>query len=273
MAETERHRNLKALALLWAQARGYTCAALEVALPRCNFRADLAAYKPIWSHAPQRIGGASWMASGASDAGAGGEDESGSIIGATAVFECKQSRGDLLNDCTLALAASAELQALHERRATLEKLLRVHHPSLANGDSLFSEWTSFSFESLNHRGYQSVLRKIAVAQRKILLNNKFEKLLRYRCANVFYLVVEEGICAEHELPLGWGLLVRRDGRGESSVAGGGENLALVRKPLWQDIPEFSRLALLQRIALAGTRMLNARLGITFEDRIEAQRAE
>src|SRR2546430_12226447 len=120
MAETERHRTLKTLALLWAQAHGYTCCALEVALPRSNFRADMAAYKPV----SQPVAATA----------AGGEDQS--LVGATAVFECKQCRADLLNDCSLALPVSAELHALHERRATLERLLRIHHPSLTNGDSL-----------------------------------------------------------------------------------------------------------------------------------------
>ena len=243
MAETQNHRDLKRLALLWAQARGYTCAALEVSLPRCNFRADAAAYKPVWRQEQP------------------GEESDEPPMGPTAVFECKQSRSDLLNDCALALAASTELRALHERRTTLERLLRVHHPSLCNGDSLFSEWTSYSLESLQHRGLQTVLRKIAIAQRKILTNNKFEKLVRYRCANVCYLVVENGICAEHELPLGWGLLVRC-----------GETLCLERKPVWQETTAAARLALLQRIALCGTRALNAKLGISFDERIEARNA-
>lgn len=239
MAETQNHRDLKRLALLWAQARGYTCCAFEVSLPRSNFRADVAAYQPVTR---------------------GDAESDEPPIGPTAIFECKQCRADLLNDCSLALATSAELRALHERRTTLERLLRVHHPSLANGDSLFSEWTSYNFESLNHAGYQTVLRKIAIAQRKLLLNNKFEKLVRYRCANVCYLVVEEGILNCHELPLGWGLLVRRD-----------DSLVLECKPVWQEVDATTRIRLLQRIALAGTRMLNAQHGITFEDRLEAKR--
>ena len=242
MAETERHRNLKSIALLWAQAHGFNCCAFEVALPRSNFRADMAAYKPI-TRASQ------------SD-----PESDEPPIGPTAIFECKQCRADLLNDCALAVSASAELKALHERRATLERLLRVHHPSLATGDSLFPEWTSYNFESLEHQGYQTVLKKIAIAQRKILQNNKFEKLVRYRCANVCYLVVEDGILQCHELPLGWGLLVRR-----------GNSLTLECKPDWQEIDAATRLRLLQRIALAGTRMLNAQRGISFEDRVEARR--
>ena len=44
--ETAAHIALKRLALLWAQSRGYSVCAFEVQLPRCRFRADLAAYRP-----------------------------------------------------------------------------------------------------------------------------------------------------------------------------------------------------------------------------------
>ena len=43
--ETAAHRELKRLALVWAQAQGYSACALEVSLPRCRYRADVAAYR------------------------------------------------------------------------------------------------------------------------------------------------------------------------------------------------------------------------------------
>ena len=43
--ETEAHRRLKRLAVLWAQAQGYSACAVEVSLPRCRYRADVAAYR------------------------------------------------------------------------------------------------------------------------------------------------------------------------------------------------------------------------------------
>lgn len=262
MAETQNHRDLKRLALVWAQAHGYACCGYEVALPRSNFRADLAAYRPRSQP----------LAPGAVP-----------VLGATAIFECKQSRADLLNDCSLTVALSATLSKLHERRTALERLLRVHHPSLANSDSLFAEWTTFNLEALDHRGYQTVLRRIAVTQRKVLLNNKFEKIMRYRCSNVCYLVVEDGIIGCHELPVGWGLLVRRksarssgNGRCDDTGAGtGGNNLVdrleLVCKPAWQETSDTTRLALLQRIATAGTRLVNARESVTCDERWAARR--
>src|SRR6266581_3043346 len=67
--ETAAHAGLKRLALLWAQARGYSVCAFEVQLPRCRFRADLAAYRP-----------------------------NGKEIGTNAIFECKQAVPDLRRD-------------------------------------------------------------------------------------------------------------------------------------------------------------------------------
>ena len=85
---------------------------------------------------------------------------------------------------------------------------------------------------------------------------KFEKLIRYRCANLFYLVLSDELRSENEIPLGWGALVESDGE-----------LSLVRKPVWHDIPSENQLRLLRRIAAAGTRILNKQFEITFDELI------
>src|SRR5207237_10123602 len=74
-AETLIHARLKSLALLWAQAQGYSACALEVSLPHCRYRADVAAYRP-----------------------------KSSGVGLTAIFECKQALPDLRRDncCSVA---------------------------------------------------------------------------------------------------------------------------------------------------------------------------
>jgi hypothetical protein len=46
VAKQQAHANLKRLAVLWAQAHGYSACAVEVKLPRCRYRADVAAYRP-----------------------------------------------------------------------------------------------------------------------------------------------------------------------------------------------------------------------------------
>ena len=67
--ETAAHQRLKRLALLWAQANGYSACAMEVTLPQSRFRADVAAFRPAVN-----------------------------AIGCTAIFECKQARPDLRRD-------------------------------------------------------------------------------------------------------------------------------------------------------------------------------
>src|SRR5437868_11143981 len=72
-SETEVHTRLKRLAFVWAQRQCYSACAMEVALPRCRYRVDVAAYRP-----------------------------DGKQSGATAIFECKQALVDLRRDngCT-----------------------------------------------------------------------------------------------------------------------------------------------------------------------------
>ena len=94
-AESENHSRLKALALAWAQANGFAICGLEVRVPRSGYRADLAA-----------------ASRGAS--------------ARTAVFECKQGRGDLLKDAHSEAVTRAQLNELTQRRRTLEELLAVH---------------------------------------------------------------------------------------------------------------------------------------------------
>ncbi len=228
--ETATHARLKRVAFLWAQAQGYAACALEVSLPRCRYRTDIAAYRP---------------------------EPNG--IGSTAIFECKQALSDLRRDNCCASAARARLEIVCRRRQTLEKHLRVHYPSLRIADTLFPEFDSHDFAAIGHRGYTRVLRELAALQKRLYDCTKFETLLRYRCANLFFLVVTDKLYNEAELPAGWGALVESDG-----------TLSLMRKPVRHESTPESRLGLLERVARAGTRALSRELEITFEDVISLQ---
>jgi hypothetical protein len=81
--ETDRHRELKRLALAWAGARGWGLAAAEVRVPRSGWRADVAA--------------------------------AGEPDGPCALFECKQAREDLRRDAHDEAAARARLEELTRR--------------------------------------------------------------------------------------------------------------------------------------------------------------
>ena len=134
------------------------------------------------------------------------------------------------------------LAELIARRANLEELLAVHRPDLRRGEALFPEFDSWDFSGLEHATYRDVLAELATLQARVLKGTKFAKMFRYRCADFLYLVVEENIFAEAEIPAGWGLLVRR-----------GDELALARPPVALGAAETQRIALLENIALAATR--------------------
>ena len=228
--ETEAHRRLKRLAVLWAQAQGYSACAVEVTLPRCRYRADVAAYRAR-----------------------------GNETGITAIFECKQVLSDLRRDNCCSAAARQRLETVSKRRQVLEKHLRVHYPTLRGGESLFPEFDSHDFAAIEHRSYKRVIGELGALQKKIRGGTKFECLTRYRCANLFFLVLPNELYRPSEVPPGWGALVE-----DGSV------LALRCKPAWHDSSADNRLRFLQRIAIAGTRHLNRQLEINF-DLVQSER--
>jgi len=224
-AETEAHLRLKRLALLWAQAHGYTACAAEVTLPQCRYRADVAAYRSRLRE--QTV---------------------------TAILECKQALPDLRRDNCETATTRERLHSLRRRRDVLEKHLRVHYPTLRTGDSLFAEYDSHDFDAIGHRGYRRVLRESAALENRLFGGTKFECLVRYRCANLFFLVLPNELFRETEVPAGWGVLVELNG-----------TLDLARKPEWHDNSGDARIRLLQRIAVAGTRQFNRVFAITREE--------
>ena len=223
--ETEAHLRLKRLALLWAQAHGYTACAAEVTLPQCRYRADVAAYRSRLRE--QTV---------------------------TAIFECKQALPDLRRDNCETATTRERLRSLRRRRDVLEKHLRVHYPTLRTGDSLFAEYDSHDFDVIGHRGYRRVLRESAALENRLFGGTKFECLARYRCANLFFIVLPNELFRETEVPAGWGVLVEMNG-----------TLELARKPEWRDNAAQARIRLLQRIAMAGTRQFNRAFAITRDE--------
>ena len=224
-AETEAHLRLKRLALLWAQANGYSACAAEVSLPQCRYRADVAAYRA--RPREQTV---------------------------TAIFECKQALPDLRRDNCETAKTRERLRSLRHRREILEKHLRVHYPTLRTGDSLFAEYDSHDFDAIGHHGYRRVLRESAALENRLYGGTKFECLSRYRCANLFFLVLPNELFRDTEVPAGWGVLVETGG-----------TLDLARKPTWHDNAAQARIRLLQRIAIAGTRQFNRAFAITREE--------
>jgi hypothetical protein len=239
-AETPAHATLKKLALQWAQLQRYPICGIEVRLPHSNYRADAVAYRPATERLPSPGNGK-----------AAQRLVRQAVVGTTAVFECKQARSDFLKDSHTTVETTQKLKALDERRRTLERLLGMHQPSLRKGESLFAEYDAIDISNFEHKTYRKVIREISILQARLYGKTKFDKVARYCCANLCYLVVEDGILKSHEVPLHWGLLVRQ-----------GDALMLVRMPVWRDVSVPTRLELLQRIALTGTRRLNPASGLS-----------
>ncbi|MEY2601519.1 MAG: hypothetical protein QOJ36_838 [Verrucomicrobiota bacterium] len=223
--ETEAHARLKRLALVWAQRQRYSACAMEVTLPRCRYRADVVAYRP-----------------------------NGRQPGATAILECKQALVDLRRDNGCTSTTMRRLEKVHQRREVLERNLRVHYPALRVADSLFVEFDSHNFSAIDHRGYKQIVREMQALQNRLFDGTKFETLIRYRCANLFFLVLPNELFREPEIPIGWGALIESN-----------DELILARKPAWHETEPEAELRFLQRIAAAGTRVLNRTLDITFEN--------
>ena len=223
--ETTQHARLKQLAFLWAQTHGFSACAMEVTLPRCRYRADMAGYRSV----PKQIG-------------------------STVVFECKQALCDLRRDNCHSESARRRLKTICERRQLFEGRLRTHYPNLRNGDSLFPEFDSENFSAIGHRGYAQLVRELRTLQNRLYDCTKFEKLIRYRCANLFFIVLPEQLFRESEVPVGWGALIESN-----------NSLMLVRKPIWHESTAANRLYVLHRIAMAGTRNLNRELSLDWHE--------
>ena len=172
-AETAEHRHLKHLALRWAQANGYPIAAAEVSLPTFRFRLDAAAYRPGSAHEvrldlktgrPRRVPIAA--------------------VGLTAIFECKASRPDYLRDSRSINALTKRLAVLGARKQRHEETLKIHYPSIRNGDSLFAEFETLNFERPGYEVYQQVLAEMRKLTARLHANTKFDKLTTWRVANV-----------------------------------------------------------------------------------------
>jgi hypothetical protein len=220
--ETESHSNLKRLAVIWAQAQGYRACALEVPLPKSNYRADVAA----------------------------ATDAVTSDHGRTAVFECKASRPDLLRDSTKETEARQRAGELASRLAALQQLIGEHRPDLRRGEFLFPEFDAVDLRGERHATYRAVERELQAWQCKLLNGVKFSRIYRYGLASVYYLVTDDEFISRAELPAGWGWLVRK-----------GAALQLSVKPTLAESSREARIALLERIARAGTRLLNERLSV------------
>jgi hypothetical protein len=212
--ETKAHAALKRLAFTWARTNGFPIAAFEVRVPASGYRADVAAASRHPSAA----------------------------TGAIALFECKQCRSDFLRDQADEPKIRVEGARIAQRVAALRSLIAVHRPDLRRGESLFAEYDCYDLAELRHETLHRLEAELVALQRKIIAAVKFSRLSKYGAADFLYLVTEPGIVEAHEIPNGWGLLVRD-----------GMTLVSQQLPVRNVLTPERRLAWLEMLALAGTK--------------------
>lgn len=217
-SESAAHRGLKQLALAWARSQRLVLAATEVRLPRSNYRADVAAATPRSLHANAR----------------------------TAVFECKVSRADFRRDSAREKGEAVRLAELAQRLSALRALIGGHRPDLRRGEELFAEFDAVDLRGVRHRTHARLEAEFRIAQRRLYEGTKFARLARWRAASLLYLVAEENLFAPHEVPDGWGLLIRREA-----------GLELVMRPRLHVTTAEERVALVERIAAVASRAEDA----------------
>ena len=208
--ESLAHRELKQLAIAWARAHRLSLTGTEVHLPRSSYRADVVAATPrqLTDHA------------------------------ATAVFECKASRADFLRDAAAEAGTREKVLALTARLDALNRLIGVHRPDLRRGEELFPEFDCIDLRGSRHATHTALRRKLHAAQVALYEGTKFAKLARWRAASFLYLVVDSAdLAGAHEIPAGWGWLVRR-----------GDSLHCLRPPVRHEVGIAARIALLERLA-------------------------
>ena len=150
---------------------------------------------------------------------------------------------DFLRDSAAEVEMGRTVARLHDRLHALRDLIAVHRPDLRRGETLFPEFDAYDLRGLRHETHDRLTAQLRVAQHKLHEGTKFARLVRWRAASFLYLVTPAGLIAPAEVPEGWGLLERAN-----------DALIVVQKPCLNPTTPAERVALLERIALAGNRI-------------------
>jgi hypothetical protein len=220
--------NLKRLAFRWALQQRFSLAALEVKVPQLGARVDVAACRP---ERPRKLRGRTVFKPGA-----------------IAVFECKSTRADFLKDARCEDFIREQLRILQLKRLELEESLRRNFPTLREGETLFPEYDMYRYLDAGCAPYAELVAEMNALTAQLHGRSKFARLMRWNAANVLYVVAEQEVAFPQELPSGWGLLERR-----------GEELFMVVRAVWQDVPELHRWNLMVRIGQSASAFLDESL--------------
>jgi hypothetical protein len=115
-------------------------------------------------------------------------------------------------------------------------------PSLRHGETLFPEYDALDLKGFRHETIKRVRREAESLSRGLYGGTKFDRMVRYRCADFCYLVIPPDLTPGFAPPQGWGVLVVEEGA-----------LRLDRRPVRLEADPAQRLALLVSVARKGSR--------------------
>lgn len=126
----------------------------------------------------------------------------------TVIVECKQSRADFVRDGPRLHALIQRRDHLHAvRRALEDRILKVCEPELRrSGTALFPELEEWNFAESRVESYRTIVRELALLDRRIHGSSKFFLLAHYRLADALLIAAPTGMLAPADVPRGWGLV-------------------------------------------------------------------
>ncbi|QQL44109.1 hypothetical protein [Sulfuriroseicoccus oceanibius] len=226
---THAHAQLQKRLLEWANASGFTAAALNVATMLRDVTVDCAAY-------------------------AVSSDPGGDPIGSTFIFTCVATRDEFLEFAGRPRTADVNrLSAMQDELNQLQGGLAASpSTSSSSGDDLFAMASDANSRAASEQAIERLQEKIHAMREKWYGKSIVSRMFTANCANQMILVAPPGVCANYELPDGWGLLVPRQAveATESSESTPASWFAQTINGRRFEVPPNRRLDLLQRIARA-----------------------
>ena len=262
--ETGVHIALKHAAKVFLRERGARAVAAEVRCPLGRRRIDVAGYfprSPRHSEAESaQVGLFTGGEAGLSDHDAKREVASPwtkeQLRARTVVIECKATREDFLRDNERRESLSQEAERLRVRQERIEAMLRSKRAPGAEPRErmLFTELEEWDFGACVSPARTQVMGELAIVERKLRAETKFEEMARYRLADCLLIAAPRGAIRKDELPDGWGLAECAPSslRAWTSESDACPELRVAVRPRALDAPPLWRERLLRHIAYALT---------------------
>ncbi len=158
----------------------------------------------------------------------------------TLVVDVYTERKQCLPESAGRSAMLEELASLREKRADMEKQIRIDEPDLWVEEELFDEFRTFDYSRSTNKEYHKLCRRITSLQQSLYKGTRMEQLAKSDVADYLVIAVPENMLSEKEIPDSWGLwYIMPD-----------KSVKVAVNPALQECSSESRLHLVQNIGHA-----------------------